>query len=98
VEHGRYGLQVHAALYRDLLTLIQRETLLASSALALELVCKGSQAGEGSRTGTSAHRWNFSPTCGCTKTSWRVRRPRIAAASPLRRRITLLWTAVPLCL
>jgi len=37
VEHGRYGLQVHAALYRDLLTLLQREALLAMSACALEI-------------------------------------------------------------
>ncbi len=37
VEHGRYGLQVHAALYRDLLTLLQREALLAMSAYALEI-------------------------------------------------------------
>jgi hypothetical protein len=37
VEHGRYGLQVHAALYRDLLTLLQREALLAMSATALEI-------------------------------------------------------------
>ena len=37
VEHGRYGLQVHAALYRDLLTLLQREALLAMSARALEI-------------------------------------------------------------
>jgi len=42
VEHGRYGLQVHAGLYRDLLTLLQREALLALSVLALEMVCKGS--------------------------------------------------------
>jgi hypothetical protein len=41
VEHGRYGLQVHAGLYRDLLTLLQREALLAVSALALEIACKG---------------------------------------------------------
>jgi len=41
VEHGRYALQVHAALYRDLLTLLQREALLAASAQALEIVCKG---------------------------------------------------------
>ena len=38
VEHGRFGLQVHAALYRDLLTLLQREALLAMSARALEIV------------------------------------------------------------
>jgi hypothetical protein len=42
VEHGRYGLQVHAGFYRDLLTLLQREALLAASAQAMEIVCKGS--------------------------------------------------------
>src|SRR5271154_6614458 len=36
VEHGRFGLQVHAALYRDLLTLLQREALLAMSVRAME--------------------------------------------------------------
>jgi hypothetical protein len=41
VEHGRYGLQVHASLYKDLLNLIQREALLAMSAHALELVSSG---------------------------------------------------------
>jgi hypothetical protein len=41
VEHGRYGLQVHASLYRDLLTLLQREALLAMSAHALELIVRG---------------------------------------------------------
>ena len=46
VEHGRYGLQVHAALYRDLLALLQREALLAACALALEMVSKGSAGGE----------------------------------------------------
>jgi hypothetical protein len=40
-QHGRYGLQVHAALYRDLLTLLQREALLAISAKALEVVTQG---------------------------------------------------------
>jgi hypothetical protein len=38
VEHGRFGLQVHAALYRDLLYLLQREALLAMTVRALELV------------------------------------------------------------
>jgi hypothetical protein len=38
VEHGRQGLQVHAALYRDLLTLLQREALIAISVHAVELV------------------------------------------------------------
>lgn len=41
VEHGRYGLQVHAALYRDLLVLLQREALLAISVRALELLQSG---------------------------------------------------------
>jgi len=41
VEHGRYGLQVHASLYRDLLTLLQREALLAICAQALDLVSNG---------------------------------------------------------
>lgn len=36
-EHGRYGLQVHAALYRDLLGLLQREALIAMTAHALEV-------------------------------------------------------------
>jgi hypothetical protein len=40
VEHGRYGLQVHAGLYRDLLALIQREALLATSACALDLLTR----------------------------------------------------------
>jgi len=38
VEHGRQFLQVHAALYRDLLGLLQREALLAASVRAMELV------------------------------------------------------------
>src|ERR1700757_4060808 len=46
VEHGRYGLQVHAGFYRDLLTLLQREALLALSAQALEMLGKGSGARE----------------------------------------------------
>jgi hypothetical protein len=37
VEHGRYALQVHASLYRDLLTLLHREALLAATARALEI-------------------------------------------------------------
>jgi hypothetical protein len=36
-EHGRYGLQVHAALYRDLLGLLQREALIAMTVHALEV-------------------------------------------------------------
>jgi hypothetical protein len=45
VEHGRYGIQVHASLYRDLLTLLQREALLAGSARALEMMREGSANG-----------------------------------------------------
>ena len=44
VEHGRYGLQVHAPLYRDLLYLLQREALLAMTVRALELVAAASPA------------------------------------------------------
>ena len=43
VEHGRQGLQVHAALYRDLLELLQREALIAASVLAMELVTRNYQ-------------------------------------------------------
>jgi hypothetical protein len=46
VEHGRYALQVHAALYRDLLTILQREALLAASAHALDIASKGGNAKE----------------------------------------------------
>jgi len=38
VEHGRHGLQVHAALYRDLLDLLHREALVAASVYAVEIV------------------------------------------------------------
>ena len=37
VENGRHALQVHASLYRDLLTILQREALLAACARALEV-------------------------------------------------------------
>jgi hypothetical protein len=43
VEHGRFGLQVHAALYKDLLTILQREALIAMSAHALEVATKDCQ-------------------------------------------------------
>jgi hypothetical protein len=46
VEHGRYGLQVHAGFYRDLLALLQREALLAACTQALEIVSKGSSPRE----------------------------------------------------
>jgi hypothetical protein len=39
VENSRQALQVHAALYRDLLSLLQREALLASAVRALAIVC-----------------------------------------------------------
>ena len=41
VDYGRYGLQVHASLYKDLLALLQREALIAMCAQALDLVSKG---------------------------------------------------------
>jgi hypothetical protein len=44
VEHGRHGLQVHAALYRDLLTLLQREALIAASVHAMEIITNDFQA------------------------------------------------------
>ena len=43
VEHGRHGLQVHAALYRDLLELLQREALIAASVHAIALVTQDFQ-------------------------------------------------------
>jgi hypothetical protein len=46
VEYGRHALQVHAGFYRDLLTLLQREALLAMCAHALEIVCKGNSSPE----------------------------------------------------
>jgi hypothetical protein len=39
VENGRQALQVHAALYRDLLALLQREALVAMTVRALEVAC-----------------------------------------------------------
>lgn len=36
VENGRHALQVHAALYRDLLALLQREALIAMTVRAVE--------------------------------------------------------------
>jgi hypothetical protein len=38
VENGRHALQVHAPLYRDLLTILQREALLAACVRALEVL------------------------------------------------------------
>jgi hypothetical protein len=45
VEHGRYGLQVHAALYKDLLALLQREALLAMAVKTMEIVRVGDPSG-----------------------------------------------------
>src|SRR5438309_11408267 len=39
VENSRHALQVHASLYRDLLTLLQREALLALTVRALAIIC-----------------------------------------------------------
>jgi hypothetical protein len=50
VDHGRYGLQVHASLYKDLLMLLQREALLAMSAYALDLVTRGGVPPESSKS------------------------------------------------
>src|SRR5260370_539523 len=44
VEHGRHSLPVHAALYRDLQNLLQREALLTVTARALEIVTRGMHA------------------------------------------------------
>jgi hypothetical protein len=38
VEHARHALQVHAALYRDLLGILQREALLAACVRTLEIL------------------------------------------------------------
>jgi hypothetical protein len=40
VQYGRYGLQAHTALYRDLLGLLHREALLAISVRALDLTAQ----------------------------------------------------------
>jgi hypothetical protein len=39
IEHGRHAIQVHAALYRDLLAILQREALLAACVRALDISC-----------------------------------------------------------
>lgn len=41
VEHSRHALQVHAALYRDLLTILQREALLAACISMMAVVAEG---------------------------------------------------------
>ena len=46
VENSRHALQVHAPLYRDLLTLLQREALLAATVSLLEKVSAGPPSGK----------------------------------------------------
>lgn len=65
VENSRHALQVHAALYRDLLALLQREALLAACVHALEIACmENIPAGKGKqrsvpRKGAAAFRKKF---------------------------------------
>jgi hypothetical protein len=56
VERGRYALQVHPGQYRDLLAMLQREALLAVSAQALEMVCKGTDAKRDRRFTVLSHK------------------------------------------
>jgi len=49
VENGRQALQVHAALYRDLLALLQREALLALAAYALQATAYEEKKNPGSK-------------------------------------------------
>lgn len=56
VERGRYALQVHPGQYRDLLAMLQREALLAVSAQALEMVCKGTDAKQDRRFTALSHK------------------------------------------
>lgn len=44
LENSRQALQVHAVMYRDLLSLLQREALLALSVRALEIICEEPRA------------------------------------------------------
>src|SRR5260221_4776121 len=46
VETGRHALQVHAPLYRDLLTLLQREALLAAAISLMDQVAAGPVTGK----------------------------------------------------
>jgi hypothetical protein len=65
VENGRHALQVHASLYRDLLTILQREALLAACVRALEIASTETiTAGKGKqrvvvRKGAEAFRRKF---------------------------------------
>ncbi len=56
IENGRHALQVHASLYRDLLSLLQREALLALSVRALEIVCDEPRAAGRSKPRTMVRR------------------------------------------
>jgi len=56
VENGRYALQVHASLYRDLLALLQREALLALTVRTLALVCDEPQPAGKSKPRTMLRR------------------------------------------
>jgi hypothetical protein len=49
VENGRHALQVHAALYRDLLALLQREALIAMTLRSLEVAVSDPQPAGKSR-------------------------------------------------
>jgi hypothetical protein len=70
IENGRHAIQVHASLYRDLLTLLQREALLALTLRALEIVCDEPRAeGKSSlrpmlRRDAAAFRRNFLAALG----------------------------------
>jgi hypothetical protein len=48
-QNGRYGLQVHAALYRDLLALLYREALLAITTKVMEMISKGGESSASER-------------------------------------------------
>lgn len=41
IEHSRHAIQVHAGMYRDLLTLLQREALLAACISVMAFVAEG---------------------------------------------------------
>src|SRR5690348_9634655 len=41
IEHSRHAIQVHAGMYRDLLTLLQREALLAACISVIAFVAEG---------------------------------------------------------
>src|SRR4029077_13831344 len=61
VENSRHALQVHASLYRDLLTLLQREALLALTVRALEIVSNEPQPGGKSKPRPMSRRGGAPP-------------------------------------